>query len=40
MDPAIDEKKKEVTGKMDQIKENKKKVISEYRAGCKAYDEQ
>jgi hypothetical protein len=39
MDPAIDEKKKVVTSKSDEIKEGKKKVISEYRAGCKAYDE-
>lgn len=39
MDPAIDEKKKVVTSKSDEIKEGKKKVISEYRAGNKAYDE-
>lgn len=39
MDPAIDEAKKKVTDDSNEIKENKKKVISEYRAGCRAYDD-
>lgn len=40
MDPAIDEAKKKVTEDSNEIKEQKKVVISEYRAGCRAYDEQ
>lgn len=40
MDPAIEEAKKKVTDDSNEIKEAKKKVITEYRTGCRAYDEQ
>ena len=38
--PVPPEAKKKVTDDSNEIKENKKKVITEYRAGCRAYDEQ
>lgn len=38
IDPAIEQKKKETQEKMDEIKGQKKKVISDYRDNCKKYD--
>lgn len=40
MDPAIEKAKAKVTEERNAIKEAKKKVIAEYRAACRAYDEQ
>lgn len=40
MDPAIEKAKNKVTEERNAIKEAKKKVIADYRAACRAYDEQ
>lgn len=40
MDPAIEKAKNKVTEESNEIKDAKKKVITEYRAACRAYDDQ